>query len=140
MSAEIFIDTNVFCYAVDATDPRKQQIADDIIRAALTRRDACTSYQVAQEFLNVSLKLARTPLSVFDARRFVGAAIAPLVTVWASEALLYMALDVKSRWGFGFYDSLIVAAAQQSGARTLLTEDLQDGQQLNGLRISNPFS
>ena len=41
---------------------------------------------------------------------------------------------------YRFYDSLIVAGALASGARTLYTEDLQSGRELRGLRIENPFA
>ena len=51
MSAESFIDTNVFVYHLDATDRRKQRIAEGIVRSALERGDACTSAQVVQECL-----------------------------------------------------------------------------------------
>jgi predicted nucleic acid-binding protein len=39
----------------------------------------------------------------------------------------------------GFYDSLIIAAAQEAGCNTLYSEDLQHGQIIGGLRIENPF-
>jgi predicted nucleic acid-binding protein len=48
-------------------------------------------------------------------------------------------LDVRQRWRFSFYDSLIVAAAQAAGCRRLLSEDLQHGQRLDGLLVENPF-
>ncbi|MDO5697475.1 MAG: PIN domain-containing protein [Dermatophilus congolensis] len=140
MSAEAFIDTNVFVYALDSTDPRKCDTADGIIRSALTTGDACTSFQVLQEFLNVALKGARVSLTVDEARRFCDAAITPLITVWPSPTLYHRALDVKARWQFGFYDSLIVASALQAGCTTLLTEDLQAGQRIEGLTITNPFA
>lgn len=59
--------------------------------------------------------------------------------VTVSEALFHRALDVQQRWRFGFYDSLIVAGAMAAGCRTLLSEDLQHGQRLEGLTIIDPF-
>ena len=60
--------------------------------------------------------------------------------MWPSPTLYHRALDVKARWQFGFYDSLIVASALQAGCTTLLTEDLQAGQRIEGLTITNPFA
>lgn len=139
MSADFFVDTNVFVYALDSSDPTKQAIAATVVRRALGGQGV-TSSQVAQEFLNVVLKRASTPLGVEDARRALDAMILPLVQVWASAPLYHRALDVKARWGFGFYDSLIVAAALQARVSHLLTEDLQHGQRVEGLRIENPFA
>jgi predicted nucleic acid-binding protein len=65
--------------------------------------------------------------------------LARLMQVTASEALYHRALDVQSRWRFSFYDSLIVAGAMAAGCRTLLSEDLQHGQNLDGLTVIDPF-
>jgi predicted nucleic acid-binding protein len=139
MSAEFFIDTNVFVYHLDGSDPRKQGIADGIIRKALVTGNACISSQVVQECLNVALRKAEVALSPEDARSYLAAVLAPLMQVTASEALYHKALDVQARWRFSFYDSLVVAGALLAGCRTLLSEDLQHGQRLDGLSIINPF-
>ena len=138
MSAEFFLDTNVFVYAVDSADRGKQAVAQKLVVDALAG-NAVTSSQVAQEFMNVVLKQAAQPLEVADVRRLLDTMILPLVEVWPGAELYHRALDVRTRWGFSFYDSLIVAAALKSGARVLLTEDLQHGQLLDGLKVQNPF-
>ena len=56
-----------------------------------------------------------------------------------TPALYRRGLDVQERWKFGFYDSLIVAAALEAGCKRLLSEDMQHGQRIEGLRIENPF-
>lgn len=139
MSAESFIDTNVFVYHLDRTDRRKHAVAEKIVRNALATGDACISSQVVQECLNVALRKAEVALSPEAARRYLDAVLAPLMQVTASEALYHRALDVQARWRFSFYDSLIVAGAIAAGCRTLLSEDLQHGQQLDGLTIVDPF-
>ena len=78
-------------------------------------------------------------MSTDAARRYLEVVLAPLVQVAANEALFHRALDVQARWRFSFYDSLIVAGAMAAGCRTLLSEDLQHGQQLDGLQVVNPF-
>ena len=93
MPVERFLDTNVFVYAVDPTDQRKQEIARDLLRQGLVDGSTCTSYQVTQEWLNVVLKLARTPLGASQARAFIDRAILPITSVWPSAGLFHAALD-----------------------------------------------
>jgi predicted nucleic acid-binding protein len=50
------------------------------------------------------------------------------------------AVDIAERYGHSIFDSLIVAAALQAGARTPFSEDMQDSQAIDGLAIRNPFS
>jgi predicted nucleic acid-binding protein len=65
--------------------------------------------------------------------------LAPLWRVMPSAALYHRALALQACWKFGFYDSLIVAAAISEGCARLHSEDLQSGQRIEGLVISNPF-
>jgi predicted nucleic acid-binding protein len=139
MSAELFIDTNVFIYHLDTTDPRKHKLAEKIVREALATGNACISSQVVQECLNVALRKAEVALSLQAARSYFEAVLAPLMHVTASEALYHRALDVQSRWRLSFYDSLIVAGALAAGCSTLMSEDLQHGQVLDKLTVVNPF-
>jgi predicted nucleic acid-binding protein len=66
--------------------------------------------------------------------------LAPLWRVVPSEELYERALEVMARYGYSFYDSLIIASALSAGCTRLLTEDLQHGQRIEGLTIHNPFS
>ncbi len=139
MSAEFFIDTNVFIYQLDTTDRRKHKAAKKIIRDALATGNACISSQVVQECLKVFLRKAEVALSPEAARNYLDAVLAPLMQVTASEALYHRALDVQARWRFSFYDALIVAGAMAAGCRTLLSEDLQHGQAIESLTVIDPF-
>ena len=140
MSVDTFIDTNVFVYQLDSTDKRKQRIAEGIVRDALAGGQACISFQVVQECLNVALRKAAVPLSPDQARAYLDVVLLPLMQVQASPALYHRALDLQQRWRFGFYDSLIVAGALAAGCKRLLSEDLQHGQRIDDLLIHNPFA
>lgn len=140
MSAEFFIDTNVSTYHLDSSDARKHATAEGIVRDALTLGNGCISTQVVQECLNVALRKAEVALTLESARRYLEVVLAPLVQVTASETLHHRALNVQARWTFSIYDSLIVASALVAGCKTLLSEDLQHGQRLDGLTVVNPFS
>jgi len=140
MSASAFIDTNVFVYHLDSTDKRKHRIAEGIVRDALADGQACISFQVVQECLNVALRKAAVPLAPDQARAYLDVVLLPLMQVQPSAALYHRALDVQQRWRFGLYDSLIVAAALAAGCTRLLSEDLQHGQRIDTLVIHNPFA
>ena len=139
MSAEVFFDTNVFIYQLDSGDTRKHKIAEALIRQGLESERACISFQVVQECLNTAMRKAEVALDAQGARAYLDAVLLPLMKVGASAALYQRALDVQARWRFGFYDSLIVAAALSAGCTRLMTEDLQHGQRIETLTVENPF-
>lgn len=74
-----------------------------------------------------------------DATSLLQHTLVPLWRVQPSPALYAAALDIQRRQRFGFYDSLIVAAALEAGCRRLLSGDLQHGQRIGALRVENPF-
>ena len=134
-----FIDTNVFIYLFDETNDRKRTIADRIVKTALETRTARISHQVVQETLNVVTRKLPSPMTAENAQRFLVQVLAPLWQIMPNIALYKRGLDVQARYGFSFYDSLIIAAALESGCTHLYSEDLQHGQQIEGLIIENPF-
>ena len=134
-----FIDSNVLIYQLDTQDPRKHAIAERIIADAIATENACISFQVVQECLNTVLRKAEVRLDPATARIWLDTVLGPLCKVNPSTALYQRALGVQTRYGFSFYDSLIVAAALDAGCKKLLTEDLQHGQRIEGLVIENPF-
>jgi len=139
MSAEYFIDTNLFIYQLEASEERKAATADCIIRKGIETRNACISFQVVQECLNIALRKAAIPLSTDETKQYLDDVLAPLFRVPASLSLYRRTLDLQARYRYGFYDSLIIAAALDAGCTLLYSEDLQDGQRIEGLTIRNPF-
>ncbi len=139
MSVDYFLDTNIFVYDIEATDKRKQGIAQQLIERAIESDTGIISYQVVQECLNVITHKARRPLTRVEAERYFDAVLAPLCRVFPGLSFYHKALAVKERWRFGFYDSLIVTAALEAGCSILYTEDLQHDQKIDGLRIVDPF-
>ncbi len=140
MSAKAFLDTNIFVYDVDAAAPRaKRNVARDLIRDALKKRQSAISYQVIQEFLNVATGKFSTSIAIPDAQQYVNAVFQPLLAVYSSVQLFHEALDVGARYKLSWYDSLIVAAAAEAKCGVLYSEDLGHGMKINGVRIENPF-
>ncbi|HRP94825.1 MAG TPA: PIN domain-containing protein [Rhodocyclaceae bacterium] len=138
MSAD-FLDTNVFIYHIDDTDPRKHAIARRLVEAGLTDGSACISFQVVQECLNVGLRKAEKRMSAPLAQAYLDAVLAPLWRVMPGAALYRHGIELQERYRFGFYDSLIIAAALEAGCTRLYSEDLQHGQRIGKLTIQNPF-
>ena len=140
MPAEFFLDTNVLVYTFDSSAPAKRARARDLVRRALEDGSGVISWQVVQEFLNVALHRFERPLSGRDAADYHAEVLTPLCQVFPTPELCRNALAIHAETGFRYYDSLILAGAVASGARTLLTEDLQAGREVRGVRITNPFS
>ena len=134
MSGRAFIDTNVLVYAVGPASAKRQK-AEALL---LSLSEAVISAQVVSEFVNVCLKKQVLP------ENEVGSAAEDFMDVLrfetVEEATIRRALNVRETYGFSWWDSLIVAAALEAGCVDLYSEDLQDGQLIEGrLRIVNPF-
>ena len=139
MSARYFLDTNIFVSAWDKHDPGKQQRALNLMRLAADQRTGVISYQVIQEFLNVVLVKSTVKMSSEEAQQILTTIFRPLLAVHSSIPLFSDAVHLRDRYRLSWYDSLIVAAAQQSNCKILYTEDLQHGQQFGNLLVQNPF-
>ena len=135
-----FLDTNIFVYALLTSEPRKKLRAVQLLEQALASHTGCVSYQVIQEFANVSLRKFAQCFSVHECKQFIDAAMQPLNRVASSPELFEAALNLHDETRYSFYDCLVIAAALQAGANVLYTEDLQHNQLIDGrLRIVNPF-
>jgi len=138
MSVRTFVDANVLIYGHDVDSKSKHATAKNILRELWTERTGVLSMQVLQEFyVNVTRKI-RSPLPRDSARLVVTS-----YSIWCMEttpAELSLAFRIEDESRIGFWDALIVAAAVKSGATRLLSEDLNPGQKIAGLRIENPFA
>lgn len=139
MPAELFLDTNLFIYQIEALDEKKAPIADRIIGEGISSGNTCISFQVVQECLNTFARKAEIRLGPDQMHDYLDAVLAPLMQVDASIDLYRKAVEVQARYGYSFYDALIIAAALEAGCARLLTEDMQHGQRIEGLMIVNPF-
>lgn len=138
MTATLFVDTNVIVYSLDAAKKVKQERAREWMAEAWKSRRGRLSMQVIQEFYVTVTSKLKPGLEPEMARREARA-----LTLWRPTPitlpLVERAWSVQDRFGFSWWDSMIVAAAQTEGCSYLLTEDLQDGQDLDGLIVLNPF-
>lgn len=132
----VFVDTNVLIHADDTRDAAKQARAREWLLALWQQRAGRLSTQVLNEYyVNVTRKLG---LAQGDARAKVRR-----FQLWQPWQIDHQTVEtawgVEARFGLSYWDSLIVAAAAQSGCTHLLSEDLQHGQQIDAVTIINPF-
>ena len=132
-----FIDTNVLVYADSADAPDKQARATGLIAQHLRSSDGVISTQVLNEFVNAALRKLALPLEIVRARVRL---YSRFEIVNASSSAILDALDLRALHQVSFWDALILQAARQSGCVQLLTEDLQTGAVIGGVRIVNPFA
>lgn len=132
-----FVDTNILIYSLDLepAQPAKTAIACEI----LTHSDIALSVQVLQEFyVQATHPRRRDALSHDFAVR--------LIEKWQrfriqdnSVAILQSALRLKERFQISYWDAAILAAAKAAHCSQVLSEDLQHGQDYEGVRVMNPF-
>jgi predicted nucleic acid-binding protein len=137
MSAEYFLDTNVLVYAFDKTAPAKQKLAKTLIDMD---RDWAISWQVVQEFSSVALHRFAAPVTPEFLEDFIELVLWPKCTVTPTRKIYCNAVKIQQQTQFRFYDALILAAALESGAPQLYSEDMQDGRSYAALSITNPFN
>lgn len=138
MSDRTFVDTNVVIYAHDVDAGMKHEVANRVLRELWSQRSGVLSMQVLQEFyVNVTRKIS-SPLSKDLARLVVNS-----YAIWCIEttpAEIAAAFRIEDEARIGFWDALIVASALKCGAVRILSENLNAGQMIAGVRIENPFA
>ncbi len=136
MNAEYFLDTNILVYAFDRKSLEKRAIA-----LALSQEEQPwkISWQVVQEFCSVARHRFPIPLDHEFLHDYLEHFLLPHCGVMPSRQIYQKALQIQRETQYRFYDSLIVAAALESGAAILYSEDLQHDRRIGHLRILNPF-
>ncbi|MDN5938106.1 MAG: PIN domain-containing protein [Salinisphaera sp.] len=131
-----FLDTNILVYTDDGDEPSKQAVALDLLERLHSTNEGVLSTQVLTEYfhavtrkLGVEASIARRKVEILSHFRLVAVGL----------DVILGAIDLHRLHQLSIWDSLIVKAAGAAGCRELLTEDLQHGQIIDGLRICNPF-
>jgi predicted nucleic acid-binding protein len=133
MSGKVFFDKNVLIYAVLSDEP-KAAVAQQLLAAG-----GSISVQVLNEFASVARRKLRWDwAAIQQAIQAMLDLCDPPVPI--SLATHLAALALADEHHLSFYDAMIVAAALELGCEVLYSEDMQDGQQLGGLIVRNPFA
>lgn len=137
----VFIDTNILIYSFDRLDEVKHQIAVDLLTELVEKNEIIVSTQVINEFIVVMTSKVTYPLSLETVELHINKfnQVFNIRPIQMTDCI--KALSILKRYGFNYWDSLIVATALKSDCSTLYTEDMQDGQIIEKkLKIANPFS
>jgi predicted nucleic acid-binding protein len=132
-----FVDTNVLLYA--ASTNRDEAVKRDAARKLLSAGPICFSVQVAQEFFVNATRKLTPPLSRTDALNFLNQ-VRPTTVASLDHQLFEDATLLSERFQISYWDAAVVAAAKQLNCTTLYSEDLNEGQNFEGVIVRNPFS
>lgn len=131
-----FLDSNILLYCDDSANSAKQVRAVELVLEHQRQKTGVVSLQVLQEYfvnatrkLGVDAALARQKVEIYTRFHVVEPTISDVLA----------AIDLHRLHGFSYWDALIIHCTKQAGCRELLSEDMQRGQAINGVRIVNPF-
>jgi len=135
---KIFVDTNILVYGHDADAGQKHQIAQTVLADLWKQRNGVISVQVLQEFYVTMTRKVLHPLPAKEVRELIRN-----YSCWPVEMndplSILNASRIEETYKISFWDALIITAASKVDAEKILTEDLQPGQMIEGIRIENPF-
>lgn len=136
MVDRVFVDTNVFVYAEDADADEKRERARRLLGELIPSGRVVISTQVLQEFFVVSTrKLGLAP----ERARGRIEVLSRLPVVLIRPELVLGAIDLHRLHGLSFWDALVLRSASVSACSRVLSEDLNHGQLIDGVRVENPF-
>jgi predicted nucleic acid-binding protein len=131
------VDTNVLIYVHDDREPEKKALARELIDRM---EDGVFVLQVVCEYIAAARKLTPQSYAPQDARQDVD----ELRQVWRTALPSWKVFDRSARlmdhYSLSTWDSLHVAACLEAGAETLYTENFSGYQEIDVLKIVNPFA
>ena len=135
MNDKVFLDTNILVYLYSEDEQSKRYMAYEFVN----NYNCITSTQTLNEASNVWFK--KHSLGTSQIFKYLD----EIESVCDDVALIQrrtinIALSIKERYGFSYYDCLIISSALENGCTIVLTEDMNGNQFINSkLRIVNPF-
>ncbi len=133
-----FFDTNILLYQYDASDPRKQSIADTLIKKSLVDQEFVISTQVMMEFYNVACRKYESHFSPTRLNRLM-LEFAECEPIMLTPQIIVDAVLIHQKQRVSWWDSTVICAALHAQADILYSEDLQHGREFDGLHIVDPF-
>ena len=131
-AAEVFLDTNVVLYLL-SEDDQKADRAEEIVA-----QGGVLSVQVLNEFVSVATR--KLGMRIPEAREVLAAVRSLCKVVPLQEETHDLGLQIAERHRLSIYDAMIISAARLAACKVILSEDMQDGLSLEGIRVRNPFT
>ncbi len=138
MKDKMFVDTNVLVYAHDLDAGDKHEIAIGVVSDLWESGNGVISTQVLQELYVILTKKVPSHPKKSQVRRILNNYLAWDLAVNNGQTIL-QASEIEENYNISFWDAMIVSAAYSKNAAILLTEDLNEGQLIEGIKIVNPF-
>ena len=135
---KVFFDTNILVYFVDERDPKKQIIAKNLIASAVQNQNGMLSTQSLQEFYSVITSKLKCPKNKAKELVRMFSELFPVQKI--SVPLILNAVDISIKNDLSFWDSLILSTANDTGCIIVYSEDMNNGQIIDGTKILNPFT
>jgi predicted nucleic acid-binding protein len=132
----IALDTNILIYACDRADPKRQQIAIDLIA---NNSNGALLWQVACEFIAASRKLSAQGFTVSDAWNRLAEFLTLFRLLLPTAGVLERGQNLHAQHGVSFWDALILAACAEAGVEILYSEDVPGLPTPSAVKVVNPF-
>ncbi len=132
-----FVDTNVLLYAIsrEAAEQDKAKRANDILSA----HDLGLSVQVLQEFYVQATRPGRGDAITHEQAVRLIESFCRFPVQDITREIMTAALNTRQRFQLSYWDAAIIEASRILGCEVVLSEDLNDGQDYAGVRVTNPF-
>ena len=137
MTSRSFIDTNVLVYAEACDAPYKQRSALDLLQRLYEQGLGVVSTQILQEYCNVALKKLKLPAQYVRSQLDF---YEQFEVVQVTSTIISAGLGLHQTRSLAFFDAIVLASAHAAGCSVILNEDMNVGEVVNGVRISNPFA
>ena len=134
---KIFIDSNFFLYLFDKDEKKKRQHCSNLLLKLEASYTIVISTQVIKELSSVLLRKFHYPIS--DLKVFINQ-LEMFEVAETPPATIQKGLDIMSSYQLSFWDSIICATASSANCVLIISEDMQDGQEILGIKVQSPFS
>jgi predicted nucleic acid-binding protein len=135
MRDRAFFDTNILVYLYSEDESQKQKLAEQ----CFSQYEGMISTQSLNEFCNVCLRKLKR--NIYEIGKAIQEILSNATLVAINEETILNALRIHHKYGYSYFDSLMVATALATDCKTLLSEDMQNGQVIDEKTvIKNPFA
>ncbi len=139
MNGRVLLDTNILVYAEDANETEKRPLAQGVMAHLIATEQATITSQILGEYYYTVTRLFPTTLGPQAASARLDRFVELMSVFEMSATVVLEAARGVVRYRMHYYDAQIWAAARLNGIGLVLSEDYQDGQEIEGVRFANPF-
>ena len=139
-SPAYLLDSNIIVYAFDARDVLKRRRAIEVVNRLAELNVAAVSPQILGETYVSLTHRSRVAMGLEEAERAIWRLVSLFEVFDLSIESVREAIRISRLVRVQYWDALLISTARLNGLSFLLSEDMQDGQTIEGVRIVNPLS